>query len=244
MGGRFRGFAVTLFTYISCTFGHFSCEIGGCFFGINKHDRHPARSRKDRSERGRQHAKGTRYVIENRFWRFICPPLVSSRPTPCVPAAVPAPPASASSPRRVLPQRRSARTNGRDCRVRVDCNIQVPPHAMLPSQHKPQNTEPHSAPFTSLQPNPKGLLLHRRTRTHSETLRRRAKPKSSSQRRSRRSYPAGLADAPLSRARRPAHRSRRVPHPEDRTASRRDPPPAPPPIGPGASRVCASPPVR
>ena len=28
--------------------------------------------------------------------------------TPCVPAAVPAPPASASSPRRVLPQRRSA----------------------------------------------------------------------------------------------------------------------------------------
>ena len=50
------------------------------------------------------------------------------------------------------------RTNGRDCRVRVDCNIQVPPRAMLPSQHKPQNTEPHSAPFTSLQPNPKGLL--------------------------------------------------------------------------------------
>ena len=42
--------------------GHFSCEIGGCFFGINKHARHPARSRNDRSERGRHHTKGTRYV--------------------------------------------------------------------------------------------------------------------------------------------------------------------------------------
>ena len=58
------GGAATLFTYISCTFRHFPCEIGRCFFGINKHDRHLARSRKDRSERGPHHAKGTRYVGE------------------------------------------------------------------------------------------------------------------------------------------------------------------------------------
>ena len=31
------GGAATLFTYISCTFRHFPCEIGRCFFGINKH---------------------------------------------------------------------------------------------------------------------------------------------------------------------------------------------------------------
>ena len=54
-----------LLTHISCTFGHFSCEIGGCFFGINKHDRHPARSQNDRSERGRHHTKGTRYVVNS-----------------------------------------------------------------------------------------------------------------------------------------------------------------------------------
>ena len=58
------GGAATLFTYISCTFRHFPCEIGRCFFGINKHDRHLARSRKDRSERGPHHVKGTRYVGE------------------------------------------------------------------------------------------------------------------------------------------------------------------------------------
>ena len=58
------GGAATLFTYISCTFRHFPCEIGRRFFGINKHDRHLARSRKDRSERGPHHVKGTRYVGE------------------------------------------------------------------------------------------------------------------------------------------------------------------------------------
>ena len=62
------------------TVGPFPCEFGSFFFGINQHHRDPARSRKDRSERGRHHAKGTRYVANNGFWRFICPPLASSRP--------------------------------------------------------------------------------------------------------------------------------------------------------------------
>ena len=62
-GGQISGFCGHTFHNISCTFGHFSCEIGGCFFGINKHDRHPARSQNDRSERGPHHAKGQRYTI-------------------------------------------------------------------------------------------------------------------------------------------------------------------------------------
>jgi hypothetical protein len=69
-----------LFTHKSCTLRPFPCEFGRFFFGINQHHRDPARSRKDRSERGRHHAKGTRYVSELGFLRFICPPLVSSRP--------------------------------------------------------------------------------------------------------------------------------------------------------------------
>ena len=32
---------------------------------INKHDRHPARSQNDKSERGRHHTKGTRYVVNS-----------------------------------------------------------------------------------------------------------------------------------------------------------------------------------
>ena len=52
-GARKWGVCGHTFHNISCTFGHFSCEIGGCSFGINKHDRHPARSRNDRSERAR-----------------------------------------------------------------------------------------------------------------------------------------------------------------------------------------------
>ena len=71
-GGQISGFCGHTFHLISCTFGHFSCEIGGCFFGINKHDRHPARSRNDRSERGPHHAKGTRYVGEL-FGRPVAP---------------------------------------------------------------------------------------------------------------------------------------------------------------------------
>ena len=59
--------AATLFTHISCTFGHFSSEIGGCFFGKNNYRAGPVCSRKDRSERGRHHAKGTRYVGEIGF---------------------------------------------------------------------------------------------------------------------------------------------------------------------------------
>ena len=69
-----------LFTHKSCTLRPFPCEFGRFFFGINQHHRDPARSRKDRSERGRHHVKGTRYVGELGFLRFICPPLVSSRP--------------------------------------------------------------------------------------------------------------------------------------------------------------------
>jgi len=57
-----------LFTNISCTFGHFPCEIGTRLFGTNKHYRNPDRSRKRRSERGRHHAKGTRYVGELQIW--------------------------------------------------------------------------------------------------------------------------------------------------------------------------------
>ena len=64
-GARKWGVCGHTFHNISCTFGHFSCEIGGCFFGINKHDRHPARSQNDRSERGRHHTKGTRYVVNS-----------------------------------------------------------------------------------------------------------------------------------------------------------------------------------
>ena len=64
-GARKWGVCGHTFHNISCTFGHFSCEIGGCFFGINKHDRHPARSRNGRSERGRHHTKGTGYVVNS-----------------------------------------------------------------------------------------------------------------------------------------------------------------------------------
>ena len=49
------------------TVGPFPCEFGRFFFGINQHHRDPAHSRKDRSERGRHHAKGTRYVGELGF---------------------------------------------------------------------------------------------------------------------------------------------------------------------------------
>ena len=66
-GARKWGVCGHTFHNISYTFGHFSCEIGGCFFGIKKHDRHLARSQNDRSERGRHHTKGkltcTAYTI-------------------------------------------------------------------------------------------------------------------------------------------------------------------------------------
>ena len=58
------GCAATLFTHISCTFGHFSCEIGGCFSDLFRRKLRDGRSRKDRAERGRHHAKCTRYVGE------------------------------------------------------------------------------------------------------------------------------------------------------------------------------------
>ena len=64
-GARKWGVCGHTFHNISCTFGHFSCEIGGCFFGTSKHPRDPARSPKERSECGRHHTKGTRYVVNS-----------------------------------------------------------------------------------------------------------------------------------------------------------------------------------
>ena len=53
------------------TVGPFPCEFGGFFFGINQHPRDPARSRKDRSERGRHHTKGTRYVAHSDYGHYV-----------------------------------------------------------------------------------------------------------------------------------------------------------------------------
>ena len=64
-GARKWGVCGHTFHNILCTFGHFSCEIRTRFCGTNNYHGGPARSRKDRSERGRHHAKGTRYVVNS-----------------------------------------------------------------------------------------------------------------------------------------------------------------------------------